>query len=188
MEGLLLAHSGHCPPDCGGRTVSTNLKDCASTRSQQIGAREVYRAVLAARKGRGLAAFTPHRASAPIPNRAVPIPGLNKQSPHLSLPSPGKLNGLFDPNAMPQDELLVVGECPFKNGPSSSMSQSYSQTTAWRSAKSSTRLACIWSRFRLSVGCRNRHRRWRSAGLRALSPSGFLPMADLRKPAVPRYA
>jgi hypothetical protein len=36
------------------------------------------------------------------------IPGLGEQSPHLSLPSPGKLNGLFDLNAMPQDELLVV--------------------------------------------------------------------------------
>ena len=46
-----------------------------------------------------------------------PIPGLGERSPHLSLPSPGKLNGLFDPNAMPQDELLVVEECPFKNGP-----------------------------------------------------------------------
>ena len=45
------------------------------------------------------------------------VQGLGEQSPHLSLPSLGKLNGLFDPNAMPQDELLVVEECPFKNGP-----------------------------------------------------------------------
>jgi hypothetical protein len=32
--------------------LSTNLKECASTRPQQIGAREVYRAVLAARRGK----------------------------------------------------------------------------------------------------------------------------------------
>jgi hypothetical protein len=45
------------------------------------------------------------------------VQGLGEQSPHLSLPSPGKLNGLFDPNAMPQDELLVVEACPLKAGP-----------------------------------------------------------------------
>ena len=45
------------------------------------------------------------------------VQGLGEQSPHLSLPSLGKLNGLFDPNAMPQDELLVVEACPLKDGP-----------------------------------------------------------------------
>ena len=43
--------------------------------------------------------------------------GLGEQSPKLSLPPPDNLNGLFDSNAMPQDELFVVEECLFKNGP-----------------------------------------------------------------------
>jgi hypothetical protein len=51
---------------------------------------------------------------------------------------------------MPQDELLVVEECPFKNGPK--FLDEPVVFPDYRLAKSSVRVACIWRRLRLSVG------------------------------------